>query len=242
MAATQLSIAPKEIHLNVNEIFGPTIQGEGAHTGQRVAFLRVAGCNLACSWCDTPYSWDWERYDRANESHRMSLQEIADEINKMKVKRLIVTGGEPMLQQRAIPELQRLTGCKIDVETNGTIAPKPEVVEAVDLFCVSPKLAHAGDPASMRIKPEVLTRFSELAAEGKALFKFVATSVDDFAEIDEFLNAAYIADEAVWVMPEGITADKQLAGLQSISDAAIERGWNVSSRLHVLIWETERAK
>jgi organic radical activating enzyme len=242
MAAIQLSIAPKEIHLNVNEIFGPTIQGEGSHTGERCGFLRLAGCNLSCSWCDTPYSWDWSRYDKAAESHRMSIQEIADQINAMKVKRLIVTGGEPMLQQRAMPELQALTGCKIDIETNGTIAPREETVEAVYLFCVSPKLAHAGDSEAMRFKPDVLNRFRELAEDGKAIFKFVATSVDDFAEIDQFLDAAYISNESVWIMPEGITAEKQLTGLQDLADAVIERGWNVSSRLHVLIWETERAK
>ena len=57
--------------LNVNEIFGPTIQGEGPHTGRLVGFLRLAGCNLACSWCDTPYSWDWTKYDKAEESKRI---------------------------------------------------------------------------------------------------------------------------------------------------------------------------
>lgn len=242
MAATQLSIAPKARHLNVNEIFGPTIQGEGAHTGERCAFLRLAGCNLSCSWCDTPYSWDWTRFDREKESRRMQLEEVAEQIKAMGVKRLIVTGGEPMLQQSLFPELQRLTGCKIDVETNGTIAPRAGLEESVDLFSVSPKLAHAGDPEIARLKPEVLNRFSELAADGKAIFKFVVTSTDDFAEIDRFLKASFINDESVWVMPEGITADKQLAGLRSLSDAIIKRGWNVSARLHVLIWETERAK
>ena len=62
--------------LRVNEIFGPTFQGEGPHAGQSAVFLRTSGCNLNCSWCDTPYTWDWERYDREAETHPMAPNEV----------------------------------------------------------------------------------------------------------------------------------------------------------------------
>jgi 7-carboxy-7-deazaguanine synthase len=240
MAATQLSISPK--YLNVNEIFGPTIQGEAIHTGQHVGFLRLAGCNLSCSWCDTPYSWDWSRYDKAEESRKMTLDEVAEQIKAMKVKRLIVTGGEPMLQQIRFAQLQELTGCKLDIETNGTIAPKDGVEQAVDLFCVSPKLAHANDPEAARIKAEPLIRFAELAAEGKALFKFVAKDISDFDEIDAICNLAYIPTESVWIMPEGADTVTQLNTARKLADAVIKRGWNLSLRVHTLIWNQERAR
>ena len=112
MVLTVQSTAPKDRHINVNEIFGPTIQGEGIHTGVRVGFLRLAGCNLSCSWCDTPYSWDWSRYDRNEESHKRLISEVAEELKAMKVSRLILTGGEPMMQQWAFKSIQAATGMK----------------------------------------------------------------------------------------------------------------------------------
>jgi 7-carboxy-7-deazaguanine synthase len=235
-----INLAPKQPHLNVNEIFGPTIQGEGCHTGYLVGFLRLAGCNLACSWCDTPYSWDWTRYDKNEESHKMAIEEIAEQIRPMNVKRLIVTGGEPMLQQNRFPALHEATGCLLDIETNGTIAPKPEIIDSVDMFVVSVKLAHAGDDESARIKPDAISKFAELAAQGKAIFKFVAQSKTDFGEIRDLIDAAQIPKHAVWIMPEGMTAEKSLVSMRLIADDVIKEGWNLSARVHTLIWNLER--
>ena len=238
MAQTQPSTAPS--YLNVNEIFGPTIQGEGPHAGLQVGFLRLAGCNLSCSWCDTPYSWNWERFDKNEESKRMTIEEVISGIKAIGVQRLVITGGEPMLQQRKIPAVQAGTRCLIDVETNGTIAPHPDVIEAVDLFSVSPKLASGGDPKHARLKPDTLQAFSALAMEGKAIFKFVAQSQDDFAEIEEFIELGHIPASAVWIMPEGLTAESHMESMRRLADATIARRWNLTSRLHLLIWNTER--
>jgi organic radical activating enzyme len=241
MEPIQLSTESKIRHINVNEIFGPTIQGEGIHTGQLCGFLRLAGCNLSCSWCDTPYSWDWERFDRDKESHKMTAQQIADQIKAMNVKLLIITGGEPMLQQWSLTQIKELTGCRIDVESNGTRMPTADAEQAVDMFCISPKLGHAGDPERLRIVKPALRRYAELAAEGKAIFKFVAQSIDNFAEIDALLEDAGIPDDAVWIMPEGANAKDMLTTTYAIADAVIERGWNLSLRQHTIIWDTERA-
>lgn len=235
-----LEVTPKSQVINVNEIFGRTIQGEGPHAGQLVAFLRVAGCNLSCVWCDTPYSWDWERYDRSEESHPMTIEEVATQINAMQVNRIVVTGGEPMLQQRHFKRLQELTNCFIDVETNGTRLPTDEAEAVVDLFCVSPKLAHAGDPEDRRIKPAVLRKFSELSKEGKAFFKFVVEQESDFEEIDKFIEAGEIPREAIWIMPEGYTPERHMENLHKLADSVISRGYNLTSRLHILIWGTKR--
>jgi len=210
--------------------------------GVRVGFLRLAGCNLSCSWCDTPYSWDWERFDKSAESHPTALTDVADQVNAMNVTRLILTGGEPMLQQRHIPELHRLTGCDIDVETNGTRKPKPEVVEAVDLFNVSPKLAHAQDPESRRIVDDAMSAFGELAHSGKAVFKFVAEGEKDFDEVRAIVKKYDIPDSAVWIMPEGMTIEQHLRHLQEIADAVVDSGWNLTTRIHVLAWETVRKR
>ena len=240
MELIRRSILPK--HLNINEIFGPTIQGEGPHAGQLVGFLRVAGCNLTCSWCDTPYSWDWERFDRNEESHKTEIADIADQLLAMGISRLILTGGEPLLQQHAYPELFALTGLKIDVETNGTRVPKPETIEAVDLFCVSPKLAHAGDPTERRVVPEAYKAFSALAKRGKAIFKFVAEQESDLDEVQGLVDQFEIPKESVWIMPEGITIKNHIQHLQELANPVVSRGWNLSTRIHVLAWEEERGR
>lgn len=228
--------------VNINEIFGPTIQGEGPHMGQRVGFVRVAGCNLSCSWCDTPYSWDWERYDKATESHPTSIEAIAAQVEEMGVERIILTGGEPMMQQGQIPAIYAATGCLIDVETNGTRVPRPATIEAVDLFCVSPKLAHAQDPEERRLVDEAMNAYSELSHQGKAIFKFVAEKVADLDEIKEILDRYNIPDFAVWIMPEGMTIEQHLKHLKELADPVVEYGWNLTTRIHVLAWETVRKR
>lgn len=238
-----VNLTPRRVvRANINEIFGPTIQGEGPHMGQRVGFVRTAGCNLSCSWCDTPYSWDWERFDKAAESHPMSIEDIAGQIEEMNVSRIILTGGEPMIQQSFIPSLYASTGCKIDVETNGTRVPKPATIEAVDLFCVSPKLSHAQDPEERRIVDEAMFAYSELAAQEKAIFKFVAEKVEDLDEIREILDRYNIPDYAVWIMPEGMTIDDHMEHLKELADPVVDRGWNLTTRIHVLAWETVRKR
>jgi len=168
------------------------------------------------------------------------LQEIADEINKMGVNRIVVTGGEPMLQQRHFAKLQQLTGCDLDIETNGTVKPSDLNKDLVDLFCVSPKLSHAGDPEQQRIKTEVLSEFAELAKQGKAFFKFVAEKEEDFAEIEELIEKANLPEEHIWVMPEGADYDTHLKHLRELAQPIIDKGWQLSTRLHIIIWGTER--
>jgi len=126
--------------LNVNEVFGPTVQGEGPHAGRRATFLRMAGCNLACSWCDTAYSWDWSRYERDRETHPTSPVDVAEDIARRGADLLVITGGEPMLQQpglaRLLPILRSGWGSgQVDVETNGTIVPNERL--GIDLYVVS---------------------------------------------------------------------------------------------------------
>lgn len=119
-----------EPFLNISEIFGPTAQGEGPWTGRPCVFLRLSGCNLTCSWCDSKYTWDWEHYDRAEESHRLRLEEVAESVAGFlppTPARLVVTGGEPLVQAFTLSKFlplvrehlgDRLAG--VDLETNGT--------------------------------------------------------------------------------------------------------------------------
>lgn len=209
-----------------------SFQGEGPLTGQRCAFVRLSRCNLRCGWCDTTYTWDWTRYTHSEVSERVSVSELARWIADQDVDLLVLTGGEPMLQQPAVTALAASVPdhVRIQVETNGTQAPTPALAELVDLWVVSPKLTNSGMSYESRIVPAALAGFT---ATGRAAFKFVITDPDtDFDEI-----AAVVAEfglEPVWVMPEGQTREAVLAGLEAIAAPAVARGWNLSTRLHIL--------
>jgi 7-cyano-7-deazaguanosine (preQ0) biosynthesis protein QueE len=226
--------------LVVSEVFGPTVQGEGPSLGRRAAFLRLGRCNLDCDWCDSRFTWDWERYDPAVELAARPVAEVVAEVAAMGVDRVVVTGGEPLLQQRRLlPFLEAASerGWVVEVETNGTIVPAPAVADLVAQFNVSPKLANSGVAPDRAIVPAAL---AALAATGKAAFKFVATGPEDLDEVQALVDAHRL--DPVWIMPEGTTAAAVAAGGRALADEVVARGWHLTTRLHVLLWGDERGR
>jgi 7-carboxy-7-deazaguanine synthase len=96
--------------LTVSEVFGPTFQGEGPSTGQIAMFVRLGRCNLDCRWCDTAFTWDWSRFDPAVELHRRTVAELLVELDRINAPLLVVTGGEPLLQQQGLEPLLAAAG------------------------------------------------------------------------------------------------------------------------------------
>jgi 7-carboxy-7-deazaguanine synthase len=222
--------------LVVSEVFGPTFQGEGPTLGRRAAFVRLGRCNLTCEWCDTPYTWDWERHDPSVELSRRAVDDVIADVEAMDVDRVVVTGGEPLLQQRSlVPFLEACAarGWAVEVETNGTLVPTAAVVDLVERFNVSPKLANSGVDRDRRIVPSAL---DALAATGKAVFKFVVSGPGDLDEI------AALGVAPVYVMAEGTTPDAVLATTKAVADDVAARGWHLTTRLHVLLWGDERGR
>ncbi|WP_019632246.1 7-carboxy-7-deazaguanine synthase QueE [Actinomadura atramentaria] len=223
--------------LRVAELFGPTLQGEGPSLGRHAAFVRLSGCNLACSWCDTPWTWQWRVYDRAAEQTAMPVDAVRDWA-RGRADLVVITGGEPLLQAGPVAELVAgLAGTAVEIETNGTVAPPPELLVEHVAFNVSPKLAGAGGPEHRRLRERALRA---LADSGRARFKFV---VADAAELDEVarVQAAHGLDD-VWIMPEATSAGRLLELLRDLADPVIERGWNLAPRLQVLLWEDARGR
>ena len=117
--------------MRVNEIFY-SIQGEGAHSGEAAIFLRLSGCNLRCSFCDTEH----QPYQDLTED------EIASEIAKYPASLVVITGGEPTLQlTRSLVDKIHDLGKMVAIETNGT----REVPSNIDWVTVSPKSPFVGD-------------------------------------------------------------------------------------------------
>jgi 7-carboxy-7-deazaguanine synthase len=226
--------------LVVSEVFGPTVQGEGPNLGRRAAFVRLGRCNLDCRWCDTPFTWDWQRYDPAVELAERPVDGVVAEVEAMGVDRVVVTGGEPLLQQRRLLpflEAAHQRGWAVEIETNGTLAPTGDTVRLVDQFNVSPKLANSGVPVERAIVPGALAAF---VASGKAAFKFVVTDPAELDEVQAIVDEHRLAP--VWVMPEGTTAGAVVEGGRRLADDVIGRGWQLTTRLHVLLWGDERGR
>ena len=227
--------------LVVSEIFGPTVSGEGVTLGQRCGFLRLMGCNLHCSWCDTPYTWDGGRFDLVEQGTRRTWAEIVEQLIAMDVDFVIISGGEPLLHQKQeawelILRALDGAGIRVEIETNGTRIPNKVTRDLVTRFTVSPKLAHAGDPESERIVPEAIGAHRLLCSE----FKFVCRNADDVAEVQRWVKILTLDPQLVWIMPEGVDSRTLCDHLAVITDPAVAAGFNVTTRLHIHVWGDQR--
>ena len=225
--------------LPVSEQFGPTLQGEGPHAGRTVQFLRLMGCNLSCSWCDTPYTWDGSRHDlRAETTHRTAAEIIDAMIPGVP---LVISGGEPLLHQEhtallAVLAQARYRECEVHVETNGTLVPTDELRPLVDTFAVSPKLPHAGSHRG-RQNPALHPAWPALAREHRDTFlKVVVRDRVDVSHTVAWASNIGWPKARVWVMPLGTDTDTLLASWPEIAHTAAQLGINATQRLHVLAW------
>lgn len=230
--------------LVVSEVFGPTFQGEGPSIGRVAAFVRLGGCNLHCVWCDTPYTWDASRHDLRHELERRPVADILAEVAAMGTKLTVVTGGEPLLWQGKRGWHALLDGLAelgaIEVETNGTVVPDDD--HRVYAYNVSPKLAHAGDPADKRTNLVALHEFARLARLGRANLKIVVAKPSDVIEASTLAETLTWPRERVYVMPQGTTVDEIVAVTAKVADTAVDEGLTMTTRLHVLAWGPERGR
>ena len=221
------------------EIFH-SLQGEGVAIGTPSVFLRLALCNLICSYCDTKYTWDWRNYDYKTEVMELSLAQVEEYILRYDCQHLVVTGGEPLLQQEALALLIRSLkerGFSFEIETNGTISPDPPLEIEIDQWNVSPKLATSGNAGHRREVPQALQFFSRLA---NAHFKFVIMEDEDLEEIRLLMNEYNLPGDRIILMPEGRTPGELQEKSKWLSRVCIEQGFRFTPRLHILLWGDER--
>jgi organic radical activating enzyme len=203
------------------EIFH-TLQGEGASMGMPAIFIRASRCNLHCVWCDTDYTWNWDdtpwphqrdaepgyaKFRRSEQTVLIDPEEIARIVRALPCRRLVLTGGEPLLQQRDwVALLDMLNGAEADyaveIETNGTLIPTAALDRHVTQYNVSPKLENSGNAASLRIQPDVLRWFG---ASAKSWLKFVIAEPSDLAEVLGLVETLQLPRNQVILMPEGRT-------------------------------------
>lgn len=238
-----------EVSLPISETFY-SIQGEGKLAGAPSFFIRAAGCNLRCAWCDTPYaSW-------SPEGEQRTVSAIVAEALSHPARRAVVTGGEPMMFDAVVPLCGGLreAGFHVTIETAGTIHREL----ACDLMSVSPKLASSApapgdsrDPGGVWRERHNQRRINLAALQSlldgylERQLKFVvsadpAAAAADTAEIDALLAGlrGWRADD-ILLMPEGIalpTAERKSA----LSRLCMDRGWRYCPRLHIELFGNVR--
>jgi len=172
--------------MKISEIFY-SIEGEGIEIGRPEIFIRLAGCNLRCTWCDTKYVLE--------DGKEMSVKEIIQEVGKYPCKSVSITGGEPLLQRKELLELVRQLkrlDYWIQINTNGTIFDK-EIFELVDLISMDCKCPSSG----MESDHEVLRRTKELF-DSKTQFKFVISDEEDYEYAKKAVTSLDVSSNVVF--------------------------------------------
>jgi len=243
-----------------------SFQGEGPSLGRRSLFVRTMGCNLTCGYpriprtagtavagqmaCDTSYTWNRAEHDLPAGVRHLTAPQIWDELVRLDpatmcpslppVSLIVASGGEPLLHKDALIYLaarSSSTSRDLEIETNATIKPGPELVGAGVTFNAGIKLANTAVPRKLRIRADAI---AEIQASGRARWKFVVCGPDDLAEIAELQQEFGLTD--IWLSPEGTTPAAVVERMRLVASAALERGWNLTTREHVLIWDGERGR
>ncbi|WP_338289868.1 7-carboxy-7-deazaguanine synthase QueE [Luteolibacter sp. LG18] len=234
-----------------------TLQGEGVSVGLPAVFVRSSRCNLHCHWCDTDHTWNFEgtawthekdgtpgyrKHRKEDVTFEMAPEAIAERVAAFPCRRVVLTGGEPLIQEAGWLELiaalrRRDPAYVFEVETNGTLAPSEAFVEAVNQFNVSPKLSNSGMAAAMRLKPDVLRL---LVGTGKAWFKFVVATPADLDEVLALVEVMPLPKDRILLMPEGRTPAELDQRGPWLADLCRDQGFRFCDRLHVRLWGDKR--
>lgn len=222
-----------------------SLQGEGKNQGAPSVFVRTSRCNLYCTWCDTPYTWNWTgsafthesapKFDMATQTIELDVSQVAELVRRHPCRRLVLTGGEPMLQASECAALVRElesdgSSYAAEIETNGTLIPPPELELVLAQFTVSPKLESSGVERSLRLKTDALAFF---AASPKSVFKFVVAGASEVAQVDELAARYAIDPDRIYLMPKASSAEQLRESGPSVAAACLSRGYRFSDRLHI---------
>jgi 7-carboxy-7-deazaguanine synthase len=205
--------------LTINEIFY-SIQGESTQVGRPCVFVRLTGCDLRCSWCDTPYAF--------HEGTRRSLDEVVAEVEGYDCPLVEISGGEPLLQEDVYPLMERLLarGRTVMLETGGhraiTRVPRA-VLKIVDVKCPSSGESHHNDWANL----DLLAVHDEV--------KFVVQDRTDYEFARDVIARHGLAERAAAVLlsPVHGVLEPRLLSEWMLADGVAAR---LQLQLHKFIW------
>jgi 7-carboxy-7-deazaguanine synthase len=221
--------------MKVSEIFY-SLQGEGGLAGVPSVFIRLAGCPLRCRWCDTEYAWSEES------GRELDIERIIAETERHDTDYVVVTGGEPMVQNDLPELLKRLKskGKHITVETAGIVYRQNL---ACDLMSISPKLSNAGlkQTGADEFKSPNVEVLKKLTAEYDYQLKFVIEKPEDIGEVHEILERiGDIGRDKIFLMPQARSRRKFLDKAALVARLCRDTGFRFSERLQILLWDKKR--
>ena len=211
--------------LNVVEIFD-SIEGEGIRTGAPVTFIRLANCNLRCSYCDTDYA------QCPCDGREMTLEQIAKQVNYHNVT---ITGGEPLLQsQEVISLMGRLKGYQINIETNGSVNLMPFMPirhRTGAIFTMDYKLEGSG-------MEEAMDKGNLSLLNERDVLKFVVSNISEFATIKRLLMTIPIR-ATVFISPRWGKVDNQemVKETMELQKLMPTKDIRFQLQLHKIIWD-----
>ncbi len=234
-----------------------SIQGEGKNIGRPSIFIRLSLCNLYCNWCDTDYTWNWEGtpYPHQNDQNprykkyqkelfmmELSNEEIIRQIDSFNCKNLVITGGEPLMQQKELISLLNALrepdkAYHIEFETNGTATPSKVLDIQTDQYNVSLKLSNSKVKEKDRLNERAITFFAQ---SPKANFKFVVDRENDLHEILKLIKQYNISPEQVYLMPQGTNPETLRQKQQWLIELCKQYGFNFTDRMHIHIYGNKR--
>jgi len=233
--------------LAVSEVFY-SIQGEGKTMGIPSVFVRLGGCNLMCGGMGTQF--DGELHNNAKwrcDTIEVWMKAQSKEFDQVLPKdcveaiknnaHLIITGGEPTMQQKAVVEFLRYVRANInenvfvEMETNGTIQASADLLNQINLFNCSPKLSNSGNDVEQTFKPDVISMLNNT----NTIFKFVISNEEDWKEVCE-LYFPIVDRNKVWLMPAGENQELISQTKQYVAELARDNYLNFTTRLHIEIW------
>jgi 7-carboxy-7-deazaguanine synthase len=219
-----------------------SIQGEGKLVGVPSVFVRASGCNLRCTWCDTPYaSWEPEGED-------VPVDEIVRRVLACTARHVVLTGGEPMIMPEIVSLCRSLKaeGKHLTMETAATVYQRVDI----DLASLSPKLSNstpvnrdggrfAAAHERQRINLDVIQRFIDAAPDFQ--LKFVISDEADVSEMDLLLRKLRRWQPSdVLLMPEGTDVETLERRAEWLSEVCKKSGYRYCPRLHVSLYGNRR--
>ena len=211
-------------------------------------FVRLGGCNLMCGGMGTQFdkelhneaTWRCDTIEVWMKAQSKPVEEILNEecVNAIKNgAHVVITGGEPMMQQTAVSKFVEYIWNNIDqdayieMETNGTIEPTEETLRYIDQFNCSPKLSNSGNDKSMTYNERVITKLNK----SHTMFKFVIANEKDWNEVSE-LYLPLVDKYKVWLMPAGENQELLSQNKRYVAELARDNHLRFSTRLHIEIW------
>ena len=225
--------------MQVAEIFY-SIQGEGELAGQPSAFVRLAGCNLHCSYCDTAYAL------LAEDGRSMTVAQVVERLLSFPTGYVVITGGEPLLSDE-LPELAgqlRAAGKHVTLETSASV----DRLVSVDLASISPKLSNsnpvdgklAQEHDGRRLNTTVIRAYLQQARQelGDCQLKFVLAHPGDIEEVKTVLAQLGPLDKRVQVMlmPQAVNRQQLARRSAWLVELCKENGYHFCDRLHIQLY------